>query len=254
MYLKSLFCCVLVFLFSFVSAIPPSGQALSLKSELQLAVPGDYIVYLQNRLYTLFLVSGKNESTIQIQEITVPENQIKFSKKSGSSQKFSWRSLIQNANPKKYSWAVYEISLSTGKIISYYSATNQQWLDAAKTQNFLPTLLNLRFSFIPYEKRKKVGPPPLSGEQEKRKPWQPPLTIDGKTIKKAAFTAWMTSWPKDQSVLAGRVIYIYQAENNPDAIAYFPYWIEVPDSPGEDKIHAVDSGKGLQSPVSMPAH
>jgi hypothetical protein len=241
------------FLFTCVIAVSAYANnkpaALYLKQRFQEAQPGDYVVVHQNRNYTLFHIFERTKNTIVIEEITIPDNQIPKQRKKNSAP-FSWKKWIQEANPRSACWAMYEIFLSTGKISEYYSFTEQSWLNLSKIENFLPALLNLKFSAIPPESRKKIGAPPMAGEMDTRRLWQPVLTIDGKIVKRASFDAWVAKWPSDKSALAGRTVVIYLPSNQPEAPSYFPYWIEIPDSPGEDKIRVIDSGKEMRSPMT----
>lgn len=240
-----LFICVLTIS---LSATPP--HALYLKQRFQEAQPGDYVVVHQNRTYTLFHIFEKSRNAIVIEEITIPDNQLPQLRKKNTVP-FSWKTWIQQASPKRTCWAMYEVQLLSGKISEYYSFSQQSWLDLSKTENFLPTLLNLKFTPIPPEARRKIGAPPLAGEADTRRLWQPVLTINGKVVRRASFDAWEAKWPSDKSPLAGRTVVIYLPSNTADAPSYFPYWIEIPDSPGEDKIRVIDSGKGMHSPMKV---
>jgi len=220
---------------------------IHLKDRFVDAEAGDYIVIHQKNNYTLFHIFDTKPNTIVIEEITVPETIIKQYRKKNPS--FSWKKWILQPDALRSCWALYELSLQTGRISNYYSFNQQSWMDISRVENFLPTLLNLNFAPVPSERRKKVGAPPLAGERDERRLWQPPLVVDGRTIRRAAFDAWEAKWPKDKSPLSSRTVLIYLLSTPANTPAYFPFWIEIPDAPGEDKIRIIDSGKGMASPM-----
>jgi hypothetical protein len=230
-----------------VFSSPPA--TLTLKERFHEARSGDYVVVSQSHNYTLFHIYEKTQNAVVIEEVNVPEAQIPQLRK-GKKGAFSWRTWLQQAHPNKVCWAMYELCLESGKIKDYYSVSQKSWIDISTVQNFLPTLLNLKFTPIPKDRRKKLGAPPLAGERDLRRFWQPPLTIDGKTIKNASFDAFEAHWPQDKSAIAGRSILIYLLQDTPETPSYFPFWIELPDAPGEDKIRVVDSGRNMPSPIT----
>lgn len=232
---------------TFFSPLQGSDPSIiHLKDQFQKAQIGDFIIALQNKCYTLLRIHDKNESSVTIEEITVPEN-VMGCFKDNDTKNLHWRRWVQQGAPKNSSWVIYLISLKTGKIEEYYSYTRQSWIDVNGLDNLLPSLLNIPFQFIPPAKRRKVGPPPLYGEADKRNAWQPRLITDGKMIPKAKFEAFTTVWPKDESPLANKTIEIYLPLGYPQVPSYFPYWLQVEDKVATVKVRVVDSGKQMTS-------
>jgi hypothetical protein len=239
----------LVFLFLTCLSFICQGNAvtLSLKNNLQNANKGDFIVASQNKNYTLLHIFDKTPESLIIEEITVPAARMP--------KMNSWRDWVRQCAPNHTSWILYNLNLSNGSIKECYSVSQESWLDMSKGDMFLPTLLNLQFSFVPITERRKIGPPPNIGSPDRRAYWQPKMVIDGKQIPNVSFVAWRTYWPKDNSPLADKTIDIYIPENQNDYPSYFPYWLEIRGSiTGKATVHVIDSGRGLVSPAPPLKH
>ncbi len=218
------------------------GAALSLRNNLSHSRKGDFIVALQNKNYTLLHIYDKTPETLTIEEITVPSGRMP--------RMSSWREWVRQGAPNHTSWILYRVNLADASIRECYSVSQENWLDMSKGDMFLPTLLNLQFTFVPLSERRKVGPPPNVGSPDRRSYWQPKMVVDGKQIQDVSFDAWRTYWPKDNSPLSEKTIDIYIPENQKEYPAYFPYWLEIRGSiAGKATVHVIDSGSGLVSPV-----
>lgn len=228
---------ILICLFPSVSHSAESE--LFLKNNLSKAIPGDYIITAQNKNYTLLVIRSKDPQTISIDEITLPQA-LKPKDKT-----FSWKQWITNGAPGHTCWVMYSINLETGIINNAFSFTKNEWFSIPQSQNFLSTLLNLRLTLIPENERKKIGPSPASDSHDRRSIWQPPLIVEGQTIRGTSFDAWRTHWPKDNSELSGRTIEIYLPKDNKDYPSYFPYWLQIHGIIGKAKVRIIDSGSKL---------
>lgn len=216
---------------------------LSLRTNMQMAKKGDFLVAAQNKNFTLLHIYDKQNDTLIIEEITVPLARM--------AQRYSsWREWVRLGAPYHTSWILYAIKLSTGEIEDGFSVSQNGWLKFSRNDTFLPTLLNLQLAPILTQDRRKIGPPPNTGAPDWRKLWQPKMVVDGKTIPGVAFTAWRTRWPKDDSELSGKIIELYLPEETNKYPGYFPYWLQIRGSvAGKATVHIIESGAGLVSPA-----
>lgn len=213
---------------------------LLLRQNLTRAQAGDYIVTAQNKSYTTLLVRSKNDTSMVIEEITLPASKVP--------KNFpGWRYWLEAGAKGSTCWVSYEISLIDGAILRAFSYTRNEWFSVSQSQNFLSTLLNLQLQPVPMNERKKIGPPPSSGTPDRRSFWQPPLIADGQVVPGVQFDAWRTRWPKDGGELSGKAIEIYVPRNQGLYPSYFPYWLQVTGMIGKAKVRIIDSGTGLES-------
>lgn len=212
---------------------------MSLRGNLTKARPGDYIVTSQSKNFTMLLIRDKDEQNITIDEITLP------AVRKPKEKLFSWKTWIESGAPGNSCWLMYRISLPSGSVHNVFSFTKNEWVSIPEAQNFLSTLLALKLKLIPDSERKKVGPPPASDSLDRRSTWQPPMIVEGKTLKGVLFDAWRTRWPNDSSELAGKVIEVYVPKESDKYPAYFPYWLQINGIVGKAKVRIIDSGSGL---------
>lgn len=229
------------FLFFFVTAVYGEPQILSLRNNLASGRPGDFIVAVQNKAYTLLHIQSKGEDSLTIEEITVPSSRI-------SRENFSWRNWVMSGAPFHTAWMSYTVKLSTGEMRDSYALTQGNWFSVNLSDAFLPTLLNLRFVPISDKERKKVGNP-MKGGGDIKKIWQPPMVVDGQQIQGVLFTAWRARWPRDRTPLSDKIIEIYLPQDNEKYPSYFPYWIQAAGAIGKADLRVIDSGSGLVSPA-----
>lgn len=219
------------------------AEELILRNNLRNAQPGDYIVISASKTQTLLLIYAKNNPILTIEEIAIPENK--------RSPQMSWKQWVTQGAPGNTSWVRFDIDLQTGKMLHYYSFTKKNWFEIPDADNFLSKLLNLKFTQIPENARKRVGPKPRSGP-EMRPLWQPQMIVDGQNIKGVLFDAWRTRWPRDGSDLSEKVIEVFLPQDSKRYPAYFPYWLQINGVIGKAKIRIIDSGSQLQSPSIIP--
>jgi hypothetical protein len=218
-----------------------------LKTNLDKAKTGDYLVTNQYKNYTLLLVKGRENNTLMIEEITIPAASV--SKEKG----FSWKQWVQNGCLANTARVVYYIDLQTGTVKQTFSISKNEWINISQSQSYLTTLLNLKLTKIKDIDRKRIGPAPSSDSIDRRKIWNPPLIVEGQTIAGVPFDAWRTHWPKDGSELSGKTIEIFLPKDSDKYPSYFPYWLQISGIIGKAKIRIVDSGSHLyQPPLENP--
>ncbi len=216
-------------------------ESMYLRHNLNRAEPGDYIVTVQNKNYTILHIYDRTPTTLTIEEVTVPAQRM-------HGRFISWKRWMNDNAPGNTAWIMYRLDLDTGNMLGYFSLTKNAWFDMSKANNFLSTLLNLRLEKVPSSQRRRIGLPSIIGE-DRRPFWQPRLVVDGQEIENVAFNAWQTEWPKDGTELAGKSIEVYLPVNNDLYPAYFPYWLQISGMVGSAKVRIVDSGTNMRSPA-----
>jgi hypothetical protein len=214
------------------------ADQLSLKDNLQRAIPGDFLVIAANKTITFLHIYEKHNGILIVEEIAVPDGR--------KPSKMSWREWMQQEAPGNTSWVMYEIDLATGKMLRYYSFTKKGWFEIAEADNFLSKMLNLRLSPLPDKDRKKVGTRIFASDDSRF--WQPTLVMEGNIVRGVKFDAWRTRWPKDNSELSGKVIELYLPQDNQMYPSYFPYWLQINGVVGKARVRIIDSGANLNSP------
>lgn len=212
--------------------------ATSLKEKLSHAHAGDFIVTAQEGNYSLLSVRSITANTLLLEEISVPSKQIDL-------KTMQWKKWAAERAPGHTSWTLYEIDRTTGALIECFSCSKNGWLYLDESEQFLTRLMALPLATVPAVERKKIGPQPGQGESDHRPVWNPPLTVEGKKIYKAAFEVLKTQWPDDNSRLALSTIELYFSKEFPDFA--FPYWLEVQSPHYTFKMRTIDSGHGLVS-------
>lgn len=217
---------------------PLAGHALTLKERFYKSHPGDYIVTLQAKNYSLLRVHTIKESSLILEEITIPEQEF-------NPRAMTWREWVKRGVPGNTSWVLYEIDLEKNALVKCFSKKKMALIFPEESDYLFPKFLTLQLRTLGEEDRKKVGPPPQEGPDH-RKIWSPILTIDGKTIPKPKYTVLQAKWPDDGTLLASCILEFYLDENRPFP---FPYWIEIKSTHYGLKVRAIDSGTGLPSPT-----
>lgn len=233
----------LLFLFVFASSVCFSaGKPFTLKEKIMSARSGDFIVTEQAKTYSLLVIRLLTGSTLTLEEITIPENKIDLSKT-------NWREWVKKRAPGHTSWIIYTIDLEKNKLIDCYSYSKKGWLYIEESEYFFAKLITLSLLPTPEEQKRRIGPPPLSGERDNRAIWIPQICFDGKKVKNPSFDVRYAKWPQDDSRLSGSVIDLYfNAENS---LFPFPFWIEVKDGHFTFKIRTIDGGRDLISPLPL---
>ncbi len=229
--MRALILTILTFAISLVSGF-------DLKEKLASGNPGDYVVTLQSKMYTVLLIREISEMAITLEEISIPAADILDSK-------MSWKNWIEKKAPGHTSWSSYTIDFKTSTMLESYSYSKETWLYANDPHNFLANLLSLSLKKTPEDRRKRIGPSPNLGEDDYRKLWNPPVVFEGKTLEKAPVSVWTARWPKDGTLISDCDVELYFGDFP------FPYWIEIKSPHYSVAIRSIDSGHKLQSPMPL---
>lgn len=205
----------------------------TLEIYLKQAEVGDYIVAKIDKTVTVVRVHSFNDSMITLEEISVPQRK---------RPSYSLKEWLSKKAPGHTSWSLTQIDLKKGGIVSCYSLSKGCQIQLDEKESLLATLLRLKLTPARPENIRKIGPPPLDGERDLRKNWTPPFTFEGKTVEKASFDIFETTWPKDGSDLeeSHLTLYFDHAKRIP-----LPVWIEWAGSYMQASIQIIDSGKNL---------
>lgn len=217
-----------------------ASETLFLKERFEKAENGDYIVALHDKTYSLLHIHSKSQNAIIIEEISVPQHEIKAKNK-------DWKKWLSENAKGHSSWIFYELSLPGMKLNDAFSFSSNGWLE--QEHPLFETLFSLPFEKVSDRDRKKIGPAPTGDSLDFRKIWHPPLIKKGQIIKAALFDAWKCTWPKDGSDLSGKLIEIYLSKDT--RIDYYPFWLQVSNAFAKAKIRVVDSGHELKSPKTF---
>lgn len=217
-----------------------SAQSTTLKSRFEKGSPGDFIVTAQEGVYTVLILRHREKNQLILEEISIPQAQLEI-------KKIHWQNWLDERAPRHTSWSLFEIDLEQGKLIESYSITKQSWLYIDSSEFLLSKLLELPLYKVNREARKKIGPPPGAGEQDFRSIWNPPLICSGKALKKPSFEVYQGQWPHDRSIIEDCLIDFYFSSLDP--LFPFPHWLEIQSAHYTLTIRAIDSGKGLTSPI-----
>ncbi len=227
-----------LWLFSFLfCASVVFGADLQLKSRLEKAKAGDYIVTESNQMVTVLAIRSMTPSII-IEEISAPSQNLK-------KRPDSWSDWIKAKAPGHTSWSMMEIDLKTGQLLECYSFSRSAWIQLSKQESLFATLLQLPLKPLSSEKRKRIGPPPNPGELDIRKIWNPPLIFEGRKMDNAQFDVYETDWPNDGTDLSGKTVTLYFDHEKRLPL---PYWIQVDTSHATGNLRTIDAGKNLPSP------
>lgn len=191
---------------------------MTLKERILAAECGDYVVTEQAKNYSVLIIRQKTEDRLVLEEISTNQAQK------------SWKRWVEERAPQATSWIMYEIDLKADKLLDSYSFTQGGWLYMEEGSHFLTKLLTLPLQKVERSQRKRIGPAPLAGEDDRRSVWMPQAE------------AFETIWPEDNSRISSSKIDVYFTSSP------FPSWIEVHEGHYDFKIRALESGKGLESP------
>ncbi len=239
MKIKAFFILLTILISTIYSTETKTNQS-SLQSFLKASKPGDYIVTRSGQLTTLIMVRSLSEKSVILEEITAPLKNAK--------EGLSWSKWVKNRAPGHSSWSVIEMSLQDGQILGCYSFSRGAHIQISQKESLIATLLHLPLNEVRDEDRRKIGPPPLDGERDFRKAWQPPYFFEGKAIHLPAFAVYETIWPSDDTELSGRKVTLYFDR---EMKIPFPCWIDLETSHAIGRFQVIDSGKNLISPQKM---
>jgi hypothetical protein len=225
------------------SAAPPQQSVPAWRQKFAKAQEGDFVVTAQASHYSLLFIRSLKEHTLSLEEISIPSNQIDL-------KKIDWKKWVAAKAPGHTSWTLYEIDRITGKLVTCFSFSRNGWLHLDNSEQFLARLLTLPLTPVPLSERKRIGPQPSTGEEDRRAFWTPPLTINGKKISKPSFDVLKAKWPADGSRLSLCQFEFYFSKEEPTFP--FPYWLEVHSPHYAFKMRTIDSGYELSSPMQLP--
>jgi len=218
------------------------GANDTLKNRILKGNIGDYVVTAQGSNYSLLLIRAMGDSRLTLEEIMVSQSNIDL-------KKINWNKWVENKAPGATSWTAFTFDLEKNTLDLCFSHLENQWLFIEKSDYIFGQLFTLPLRPTRDIERKRIGPAPMPGEIDRRKFWKPQLIKNGKKNKKPHFEIMRAKWPSDKTRLAGCVIELYLDGENLDFP--FPYWMEVQSPHYTFKIRAIDSGKGLVSPVRL---
>ncbi len=221
--------------------LPLLANALTFKDKLLGAKVGDFVVTEQNKIYSVLLVKAIFETSIELEEISVPMH-------SFDSKKMGWRAWLDQNAPGSSSWMVYHLDFVEEKLQESYSLTQNKWLYTDETDYLLAKLLTLSLTPVPEKERRRIGPSPEEGVEDRRALWNPPLVRESAKVKKPCYEVYRGKWPKDSSELSECTILLYFDKENPSFP--FPYWLELSNGYISIKLRTVDSGTKLQTPLT----
>jgi hypothetical protein len=237
--MKYLFSLLLTFSFFLLGDL----TAAAWQQKFAEAQEGDFIVTAQEGHYSLLFIRSLNTDTLLLEEISIPSNQIEL-------KKIDWKKWVAKKAPGHTSWTLFEIDRVAGKLLTCFSFSKNGWLHLDDSEQFLPRLLTLSLAPVPLTERKKIGPQPPYGEEDRRALWTPPLVVEGKKIPKPTFDVLKAKWPADGSRLSLCRFELYFSKEQPTFP--FPYWLEIHSPHYTFKMRAVDSGHHLRSPMHCP--
>lgn len=209
---------------------------LSLQENIKKSQPGDYAIYEVDKTTCAIIIKKISLPFVTVVEINSPKKNIKKP-----------RQWIENGAEGNTSWLEYTVDIESIRIIDCYSRSQKSQVLMNKEDSFFLKLLELKFTHLQAENRKKIGPEPLSGEIDRRKVWSPPVLINAKRLKNVNVRAYGAKWPTDNSYLSGKQIHCYFSSALENF--YLPYWIQLTDeSEAAFNIRATDHGKFISLP------
>ena len=230
----------LFFIFFFVWApLVSLNAAFHLAEKFKAADPGDYVVTLQDNTCCLLLLKSVNLDQLLLEEISIPLELVCL-------KSMNWRQWLEQKAPGHTTWTLYEIDLKRQELIECFSYSKNGWVYFDQQEQLFSKLFCLPFESVLVDQRKKIGPPPIEGE-DYRKIWNPPVIVDGKKKSPPHCDAYKVCWPQDGSVLSLCNVELYFDTDRPSFP--FPYWIEIKSPHYTFKIRTIESGKGLSSPL-----
>lgn len=215
--------------------LPIFSSPFRLKERVERAKPGDYIVTEAGKMITLLSIRSVHPNSLVIEEISAPTQNLK-------KRPDSWVDWIKANAPGHTSWSMVEIDPQTGSLLECFSFSRSCWVQLSQKESLISTLLHLPMQKVSVDKQHKIGPPPMNGEPDFRKVWTPPFVYEGKKIDSPPFVVYETTWPKDDSELAGEKVLLYF---DLEKKLPFPFWIQVETAHATAALRTLDSGKNL---------
>lgn len=211
------------------------GTEFQLKERLEKAKSGDYIVTEANKMVTVLSIRSISKGAVVIEEISAPVQNLKQSPS-------SWADWIKAKAPGHTSWSMIEIDLQKGGIAECYSFSRATWIHLCQKESLFATLLQLPLKKIAEHERRKIGLPPMNGDPDVRKNWNPPLIYEGQKLENVSFDVFQATWPEDGTELANQEVFLYFDKESRFPL---PFWIQVQTSHITAVLRTIDSGKNL---------
>ncbi len=228
-------------LFTFCLIVSLPLNALTLLDRFQDAENGDFVVISEGKHLTLFHILERTKEILAIEEITIQERNLPAN--------ISWQAWVKARAPQHTAWTISTFDILKQTVVSTYSYSSQEQLFLDEQFSFLSTLLKLELQSIPSNSRKRVGVPPMDGEQDHRKIWHPVIIFDGKK-QETSCSAYTALIPQGIPEVGGKRADLYFPSGD-NCLNYFPYWIEIRGAILKVKLRVIDSGKQLSSPASV---
>jgi hypothetical protein len=209
-----------------------------LQDRISRASSGDYLVVEGGKMITVLSIRTVTPKAIVLEEVSIPSQNLK-------KRPTSWSEWIKARAPGHTSWSMIELDRASGEVLECYSFTRASWVQLSSQDSLMATLLKLPIAPVASEKRRKIGPPPMSGEPDTRKIWEPPALFEGKKQEGVHFDVYETSWPKDETPLSGNTVILYFDR---DGKFPLPFWIQVETTHANIALRTIDTGKNFPSP------
>jgi hypothetical protein len=205
---------------------------------------GDYIVVKQSGGYSLLLLRKKEAGRFLFEEIDVPEYAI-------NPTDFDWKAWLLRNAPGHSSWTMLLVKVSPQGLQKHeiYSITKRSFLTLNKEEKFFLECFSLSSTPLLSHERRRIGPPPMSGESDQRALWRPSIRFDGQ-LRKDPSTVYRSKWPKDESPLSDCRIDFYFN----DVIGDFPFpiWIDIEGMHFQKRLSVVAAGRNMVSTAEEP--
>jgi|JI9StandDraft_1071089.scaffolds.fasta_scaffold36864_3 hypothetical protein len=211
-------------------------SAFSMKEQLCKGQSGDFIVSERDKRGELLRLHTITQDSVILEEIVFPATlKLKGVK--------AWQEFLEQGAPGHTSWTLLEIDIKGDTLLECFSFTRSAWLEFQESDLMLLKILPLSLKPLSSYERKRIGPPPVEG-QDNRKIWNPELFFDGIKKKGANCNVYGFLYPKEASPLSGKQFEIYYDAENKEFP--FPYLIRITDdSNASYNIRVTDSGRGL---------
>ncbi|MBN1914654.1 MAG: hypothetical protein JW769_02045 [Parachlamydiales bacterium] len=220
-----------IFFFIFTLYAEPA----TVKDRLLQGKKGDFIISEKDHLYTALIIHEiQNDYIILEQVCTVQKPD-------------SWKQWLESARKGATSWNMFYIDLYHNELIDIYSPLQKKHYIPETSSHFIMTLCNLPLKQTPENQQKKIGPPPPSGELDRRPLWKPSKFVDGKKEPFSSLDIRTIRWPDDHSEFSGKLCDLYF-----DHDFAFPFWGQIRTGHLQIIMHSIDSGKNLSNNISFP--
>lgn len=227
--MKKLFFCFFLLIGSYAYS-----ENINLKANFLHLPEGSYLTLQNKDLYTFFHVLSQSEEKVRFQEASITKDN--FNK-----LKVNWSQWLSENFTDHASHLIYTLDKASGELGAIYQVKEDRWVSAKEFSSFLQTLLNLEFSKVPDEKRKKLGHPPDGFREDRRPYWNPKITYEGHDLKGIACDEWISIWPQDNSEFAGVHIHLFLPQDGQIPLQ-IPYWISFQDRAFYQIIRTIDAG------------